>query len=69
MQKVNDTQLTSESWEIGAGLINASQMLVVFKDENGLYHTVNAGYGQQIFGGTTEMIVLTGEIVEPQPTV
>lgn len=69
MQKLNDIQTTAESWEIGAGQINAPQMLVVFKDENGLYHTVNASYSTEIFGGTTEMIVLTGEIVEPQPTV
>lgn len=66
----NAQQTTAESWEIGAALINSQAAIrVVFKDENNIYHTVNAPISQVILDGMTDAIVLSGEIVEPQPVV
>lgn len=67
MQKINEIQLTAETWEITGDLINSQKMPVLFKDENGIYHTVDASYQTVIIDGTGEFFVLTGEIVTPQP--
>lgn len=62
---VSGSQNSAETWEIGAGLINAETSLVVlFKDENGIYHTVSPTIGQEIVNGNMDAKVLTGEIVD-----
>jgi hypothetical protein len=65
---INELQNSAEAWELGAGLINSvGGTAVVYKDENGIYHTINSQINTEILGGTTDVIVLSGEIVEPQP--
>lgn len=67
MKAVNPDQMTAETWEVGAPLLTNSKMPVLFKDENGIYHTVNGLIGSEIVGGIAEYAILSGEIVEPQP--
>lgn len=63
----NNQQMTAETWEIAGDVINSQKMPVLFKDENGIYHTMDASYSTVIIDGTGEFFVLSGEIVEPQP--
>lgn len=65
---VNDLQFSAETWEIGASMINTDGSIVVlFKDENGIYHTVKPAIGQEIINGNLDVRVLTGEILDEQP--
>lgn len=67
MKPVNPGQNTAETWEIAAPLLTNTQMPVLFKDQNGIYHTVNGLIGSEIVGGIAEYAILSGEIVDPQP--
>lgn len=69
-KSIGDTQSTAEGWEIGAALINSiGGIRLVFKDENGVYHTVEPTISQVILNGEMDAVILSGEIVEPQPNV
>lgn len=63
------SQTTAETWEIAGTLINLQAQPALYKDENGVYHTISAHNIslETIAGGTMEITVMTGEIVELAP--